>query len=110
MWPLFCLMRPVAAVVFALDGILIGAGDTRYLAAAMVVALVVFAAARARGRTRSSCVWVALDVLMAVRLVTLAARFAGGRWALVGATPSGHRSSGSGSGKPRARSRPRSPR
>ena len=38
LWPLFALMQPVAAVVFALDGILIGAGDTRYLAAAMVVA------------------------------------------------------------------------
>ena len=36
------LLWPVAAVVFALDGILIGAGDTRYLAAAMVVAFVVF--------------------------------------------------------------------
>ena len=42
LWPLFCVMWPVAAVVFALDGILIGAGDTRYLAAAMVVAFVVF--------------------------------------------------------------------
>jgi putative MATE family efflux protein len=29
MWPLFCVMWPPAAVVFALDGILIGAGDTR---------------------------------------------------------------------------------
>ena len=27
-------------------------------------------------------VWVALDALMVVRLVTLGARFAGGRWAL----------------------------
>ena len=35
-------LRPAAAVVFALDGILIGAGDTRYLAVAMVVAFVVY--------------------------------------------------------------------
>ena len=38
LWPLFALMQPAGAVVFALDGILIGAGDTRYLAGAMVVA------------------------------------------------------------------------
>ena len=42
MWPLFCLLWPFAAVVFALDGILIGAGDARYLAGAMVLAMVVF--------------------------------------------------------------------
>ena len=42
MWPLFCLLWPPAAVVFALDGILIGAGDTRYLALAMVVSAAVY--------------------------------------------------------------------
>ena len=31
-WPIFALLLPFAAIVFALDGILIGAGDTRYLA------------------------------------------------------------------------------
>ena len=35
MWPLFALMQPLGALVFALDGILLGAGDTRYLAWAM---------------------------------------------------------------------------
>jgi putative MATE family efflux protein len=85
MWPLFCLMMPVAAVVFALDGILIGAGDASFLAAAMLLALAVFAPIVLAADT-IGMVWVALDVLMAVRLVTLAARFAGGRWALAGAT------------------------
>ena len=62
LWPLFALMQPVAAVVFALDGILIGAGDTRYLAAAMVVAFVVFVPLVLHGRhaspacgSRSTC-------------------------------------------------------
>ena len=32
LWPLFIVMQPLSGVVFALDGILIGAGDTRYLA------------------------------------------------------------------------------
>src|SRR5262249_46356696 len=31
-WPLFAAMQPAAAAVFALDGVLIGAGDTRFLA------------------------------------------------------------------------------
>ena len=35
LWPLFALMQPVGAIVFALDGILIGASDTRYIARAM---------------------------------------------------------------------------
>ena len=30
-WPLFALMQPLNGIVFALDGILIGAGDTRFL-------------------------------------------------------------------------------
>ena len=40
-WPLFAAMQPAAAAVFALDGVLIGAGDTRYLAFAMVAASLV---------------------------------------------------------------------
>ena len=41
------VMQPLAAVVFVLDGVLIGAGDQRYLALAMVVASFgVFAPAR----------------------------------------------------------------
>jgi putative MATE family efflux protein len=43
LWPLFALLMPVGAVVFALDGILIGAGDTRFIARAMVLALAAFA-------------------------------------------------------------------
>jgi MATE family, multidrug efflux pump len=89
MWPLFCAIWPPAAVVFALDGILIGAGDTRYLAGAMVAAAAVFvplALAALEFGWGIVGVWCALLVLMAVRLATLAVRFAGRRWALVGAT------------------------
>jgi len=84
LWPWFCAMWPVAAVVFALDGILIGAGDTRYLAAAMVVAFVAFLPIVLPAGT-VAVVWVALDVLMLVRLATLGGRFVRRRWALVGA-------------------------
>ena len=83
-WPLFALMQPAAAVVFALDGILIGAGDTRFLAWAMVAALAVFVPL-AFVATDLTGLWAALDVLMVARLVTAGARFAGRRWAVVGA-------------------------
>ena len=48
LWPLFALMLPAGALVFALDGILLGAGDTRYLAYAM-------ASARWPSSCRSRC-------------------------------------------------------
>jgi putative MATE family efflux protein len=84
LWPLFCALWPVAAVVFALDGILIGAGDTAYLAAAMIVAFVVFLPLVLTAGTVAG-VWAALDVLMLARLATLGRRFLRRRWALVGA-------------------------
>ncbi len=89
MWPLFAVMQPLAAVVFALDGILIGASDTRYLAASMVLAgplcyvpIVLLALAQGWGIVG---VWCGMLALMGVRLLTLGARFAGTRWALAGA-------------------------
>jgi putative MATE family efflux protein len=88
MWPLFCALWPLAAVVFALDGILIGAGDTRYLAAAMVGAAAVFVPLVLAAPTLGwgiVGVWGALLALMAARLAPLAVRFAGRRWVLVGA-------------------------
>jgi MATE family, multidrug efflux pump len=84
LWPLFCVVWPVAAVAFALDGILIGAGDTAYMAAAMIVSLVVFAPIVLAANT-VAVVWLAIDVLMLVRAATLGARFARRRWVLVGA-------------------------
>ncbi len=87
-WPLFALMQPVGAAVFALDGILIGAGDTRFLKWSMLAALAAFAPL-ALGALFLGFgligVWVALLVLMATRFVTCGARFAGRRWAVVGA-------------------------
>jgi putative MATE family efflux protein len=87
LWPLFALMQPLAGAVFALDGILIGAGDGPFLAVSMVAAFVacatVLVAALAwdwgiRG------VWAALVVLIVVRLTFMAARFRRGRWLVIG--------------------------
>jgi Na+-driven multidrug efflux pump len=87
LWPFFVLMQPLAGAVFALDGILIGASDTRYLmwsmlaASALFVAIAAFSLALGWGIVG---VWVGLDVLIAARLVLLGSRFAGRRWAVVG--------------------------
>jgi putative MATE family efflux protein len=89
-WPLFALMQPIGALVFALDGILIGAGDTRFLAVAMALSsfavflplalLALHLDWGARG------VWWAINALMLARLATTGVRFLGRRWAVVGAT------------------------
>ncbi|UUY04431.1 MATE family efflux transporter [Svornostia abyssi] len=88
-WWLFALMQPIAAVVFALDGILIGAGDTRFLAGSMVVAgpLVYMPVALASLAFDWGIVgvWCGLVGLMLARLVLLGARWLGGRWAVTGA-------------------------
>jgi Na+-driven multidrug efflux pump len=87
-WPLFAAMMPANGAVFALDGILIGAGDTRFLmwgmlaAAAVYVPIALLALHDGWGIVG---VWWGLLGLIAVRLVVCVARFAGSRWALTGA-------------------------
>jgi len=83
-WRLLALMQPLAAIVFALDGILIGAGDTRYLAGAMALSLAVFAPLALLAGSLTA-LWWALNALIAARLLTLAPRFVRRRWAVVGA-------------------------
>jgi putative MATE family efflux protein len=87
LWPYFVLMQPLCGAVFALDGILIGAGDTGFLmwsmiaASAVFITLVVLALQLDWGIVG---VWIALDVLIATRLALLGVRFLGRRWAVVG--------------------------
>jgi putative MATE family efflux protein len=91
-WPLFALMQPANGAVFALDGILIGAGDTRFLMHGMLAAaLGVFVPVALLSLALDLGivgVWAGLVGLIAVRLGTCAWRFSGRRWALVGAPPS----------------------
>ena len=87
-WPIFALMMPANGAVFALDGILIGAGDTRFLALGMVAAAAVaipLAIVALEAGWGIVGVWGALCALIAIRLVTCGARFAGTRWAVTGA-------------------------
>ena len=88
MWPLFAALMPAGGAVFALDGILIGASDTRFLMWSMLAASLVYvplALLALREDWGIVGVWAGLWALFAVRLVTLGARFLGRRWALTGA-------------------------
>ncbi len=86
-WPFLVVMQPIGGAVFALDGILIGAGDTRYLMWSMLAASAVFIVLAALALELDwgvTGVWAALDVLIATRLALLWPRFATRRWAVVG--------------------------
>jgi putative MATE family efflux protein len=87
-WPLFAALMPAGGAVFALDGILIGASDTRYLMWSMLAASAVYVPLALLALHRDwgiQGVWAGLGALFAVRLLTLGVRFAGRRWALTGA-------------------------
>ena len=86
-WLLFALMQPLNGAVFALDGILIGAGDGPYLAWSMVAAFVASAAVAVTSLVLDwgiVGVWSALVVLIVVRLALMWHRFASRRWLVTG--------------------------
>ncbi|MFI8434230.1 MATE family efflux transporter [Streptomyces sp. NPDC079020] len=83
------ISQPIAGVVFVLDGVLMGAGDGRYLAWAMLITLAVFAPVALLVPTLGgglTALWWAMTLMMAVRLVTLWLRTRSGRWIVTGAT------------------------
>ena len=87
LWPLFAIMQPLNGAVFALDGILIGAGDGPFLAGSMVAAFLACASvlvASLVGDWGIRGVWAALVLLILVRLTLMTARFRRGRWLVTG--------------------------
>ena len=83
------VMQPINGIVFVLDGLLIGAGDLRFLAVAMLVPAAVFVvlagAVLALG-LGIGWLWTALTVFMLGRMIGLGARWRGNRWAVTGAS------------------------
>jgi putative MATE family efflux protein len=80
--------QPLAGPVFALDGVLIGAGDARWLAGAQAASLAAFAPAAwavLEFGGGLDALWWALLWFMAVRGALLAWRARGGAWAVPGA-------------------------
>jgi putative MATE family efflux protein len=84
--------QPIAGYVFVLDGVLIGAGDARYLALAGVVNLAVYvplliavSLSHAVGAAGLAWVWAAFALAyMAARAVTLGLRARSDRWMVLG--------------------------
>lgn len=82
------LMQPVNGVVFALDGILIGAGDMRFLAWAMIGAAAVFVPLALSVPALDLGVgwlWGAIWALMLARAAVLLLRFRSDAWLVAGA-------------------------
>lgn len=95
LWPVLLVaacFQPVAGLVFVLDGVLIGAGDGRYLAAAGAAVLAVFAPLAWLALEVSSpghglvALWLAFGVgFMGSRAVLLGQRSRGNTWMVTGA-------------------------
>jgi putative MATE family efflux protein len=86
-WLLFALMQPLNGAVFALDGILIGAGDGRFLMWSMVASFVASACVALAAYAFDwgiVGVWSALVLLICVRLALMLWRFRGRRWLITG--------------------------
>ncbi len=89
-WWFFVALQPVAGVVFALDGVLLGAGDAAFLrtstlAAAVLGFLPLIWASLAFGWGLTG-IWSGLAAFMLIRLAAVGLRARGGRWAVVGAS------------------------
>ncbi|MCM4083355.1 MATE family efflux transporter [Paractinoplanes hotanensis] len=89
-WPWFIGLMPFAGVVYALDGVLIGAGDVRFLrnitlAAALLGFLPAIWIAYFFDLGLGG-VWAGLALLILIRFVTTVWRWRSGRWAVVGVT------------------------
>ena len=88
-WWFFAGMQPLAGVVFALDGVLLGAGDAAYLRTTTLLA----AAAGFLPLTWASLafgwglvgIWTGLLAMVLIRLAAVLLRVRSGRWAVVGA-------------------------
>ena len=81
------ILAPVAGVVFVLDGVLIGAGDARYLAIAgslVTVAYLPFAVAVDLAGGSLVWLWAAYGISMLGRGIVLAARARGTAWMRLG--------------------------
>lgn len=89
-WWWFALMQPMAGLVFALDGVLMGSGDVAFLRTLTIVAgllgflpLTLLSIPLGLGL---SGIWAGLTALIVIRLIGGCLRIRGGRWAVGGVT------------------------
>jgi putative MATE family efflux protein len=88
LWPLLVGVQPVAGVVFALDGVLIGAGDVRFLRTLTIVATVGVYAPTALASLAFGWgiagIWAGLAASIVVRLVGMLLRTRSDAWVVLG--------------------------
>jgi putative MATE family efflux protein len=88
LWPWFVGMLPAAGLVFALDGVLIGAGDVAFLrtltAVGAIGAFAPIALAALHWHWGIGGVWAGLAAFVAVRFVGMLVRTRGDRWVVLG--------------------------
>ncbi|MDQ6936014.1 MAG: MATE family efflux transporter [Actinomycetota bacterium] len=88
LWPWFVAMLPAAGLVFALDGVLIGAGDVGYLRTITVVAALVgfvpLNLAALHWHWGIGGVWAGLTAFVLIRMIGMLVRVHGGRWLVLG--------------------------
>lgn len=89
-WPLLILMMPAAGIVFALDGVLLGAGDNAFIRTVTILAAlfgyVPLALAALHFGWGLAGVWAGLAAFIGLRLVGMALRARSGRWLIIGET------------------------
>ena len=82
------VLQPINGLASSLDGILVGAGDLRFLAGAMLVSTVILAIGGTITTIADTALWglwLALGVFMASRVILLGWRFLTPRWERTGA-------------------------
>jgi putative MATE family efflux protein len=88
MWPWFCALWLPAGVLFALDGVLIGAGDVSFMAVLTLVAglgaFIPIDLAALHFHWGIGGVWAGLMAFYLVRLLGMAVRTRGDRWQVLG--------------------------
>jgi Na+-driven multidrug efflux pump len=91
-WPWFVATLPVAGLVYALDGVLLGAGDARYLRNLTLFAtLAGFLPAIWLAYVLDlglAGIWAGITLFIALRLLAQLARMRSGRWIVLGTTRS----------------------
>ncbi|MDN5917603.1 MAG: MATE family efflux transporter [Pseudonocardia sp.] len=88
-WWFFAGLQPIAGVVFALDGVLLGAGDAAFLrTTTLIAALLGFLPLIWASLVLDwglAGIWAGLSAFMVIRLVAVGQRARSGKWAVTGA-------------------------
>lgn len=73
-------LQPISGLVFVLDGILIGASDTKYLAIAMLISFIAYLPMAYLAQSNLTYLWLAYCGFIIARLMTLLARIRTTSW------------------------------